>query len=151
MPSSAKRAGPLRTTETGLEMPSLGRVLTLLGRAARLRCPNCGESKVLEGWRPSQWGKIRDRCSSCNFRFTRSDDRYFGGAMLANLLVAELVFALSFLAAVLLTWPAVPWDALMYGGAVVMLALPPLFHPISKVVWLTIDVLVRPVTRAELE
>lgn len=80
----------------------------------------------------------------------RSSESYFTGAMFCNLLLAELVFACSFLAAVLLTWPDVPWDALMYGGAAIMVMLPVVSYPVAMVLWLTMDVLVRPVTSAEL-
>lgn len=131
-------------------MPSLGRCLTLLGRAMRLRCPHCGGGKVLEGWRLRCWGAVRERCSACGFRFQRSDDRYFAGAMLCNLLLAESLFAVGFITAVLLTWPDVPWDALTYGGAACLLVVNTTFYPVAKVLWLTMDVLVRPVTREEL-
>jgi uncharacterized protein (DUF983 family) len=149
-PASLSRAS--RTTETALTIPSLGGVVRLAGRALRLRCPNCGRAPVLAPWRVGRpWGAVRTRCEACRFRFERSDDRYFGGAMLVNLLIAELLFALGFVAAILLTWPDVPWDALTYGGAAGMLLVPLLFYPVSKVLWLTVDVLVRPVTSEEIE
>ena len=53
---------------------------------------------------------------------TDLDDRYFAGAMLCNLLLAELLFAVAFVTAVLLTWPAVPWDGLTYAMAFAMAA-----------------------------
>ena len=140
-----------RSTDTDLSLPSLRRSVTLLGRALRLRCPHCGEGPVLRGWRPGIWGSARERCSGCGLRFTRSDDRYFAGAMLCNLLAAELFFALSFVAAVLLTWPDVPWDGLTYAMAAAMVVGPVAFYPVSMVLWLTMDVLVRPVTPDELE
>ena len=92
---------------------------------------------------------MRPRCASCGLRFERSDDGYFSGAMLCNLLIAELIFFVGFVAAILLTWPAVPWDALMYGGAVAMIALPVLLYPFSKALWLAVDVSVRPVLPSE--
>jgi len=147
-PTSPSRDGA-RSTESALALPSLGRALSLLGRAVRLRCPHCGRGAVLRGWHPRTWGAVRERCSSCGFRYTRSDDRYFAGAMLCNLLLAELLFAVAFVTAVLLTWPAVPWDGLTYAMAAAMAAGPVLFYPLSVVLWLTVDVLVRPVTRAE--
>ena len=71
------------------------------------------------------------------------------GAMFTNLAVAEGVFAIGFVAFLFATWPDVPWTALTYGGAALMLVLPILFYPVSKVLWLAVDVLVRPVTPAE--
>ena len=144
--------GPSRTTESALTLPSVGRTLRLVGRALRLRCPHCGQGAVLARWRVGQpWGVVRERCAVCGFRFERSDDRYFAGAMLVNLISAELIFAVGFVAAVMLTWPTVPWEGLTYGAAAAMLMLPLLFYPVSKVLWLTVDVMLRPVMPAELD
>lgn len=143
-------AGTTGSTETPLDLPTVGRMFTLFGRALRLRCPHCGRGPVLQGWKPRSWARARDRCSGCNFNFTRSNDRYFTGAMFCNLLLAESVFAGGFLVSVLLTWPDVPWDALTYGGAATMVILPVVSYPVAMVLWLTMDVLVRPVTRSEL-
>lgn len=139
-----------RTTETDLALPTLGRIVTLLGRAARLRCPHCGRGAVLAGWHPRQWGTARERCPACGFRFMRSDDRYFAGAMLPNLLVAELLFAIIFLVVAMASWPDVPWDALTYGVGALMIVGPMALYPVAMVLWLTVDVLVRPVTPDEL-
>jgi len=143
---------PARTTETALEVPSVARGLRLLGRFLRLRCPHCGGGPVLARWRVGlPWGVVRERCSACGFRYERSDDGYFAAAMLINLITAELLFAFSFAAAIVVTWPEVPWDALTYYAAAAMLLLPLVFYPISKALWLTIDVMLRPVTPAELQ
>ena len=139
-----------RSTDSALDLPSMGRGLTLLGRALRLRCPHCGGGAVLQGWHPRRWGMARDRCAGCGFRFTRSDERYFAGAMICNLLVAELLFALGMVAAVLATWPDVPWDGLTYVAAAGMVVVPFLFYPVAMVLWLTVDVLFRPVGADEL-
>lgn len=61
-----------------------------------------------------------------------------------NLVIAEGVFAATMVAAILLTWPAPPWTLLKYGGAVLMLALPFLFFPFSKTIWLAFDLAFRP-------
>lgn len=135
-----------RTTDTPLEMPSARRTLLLLSRLVRLRCPHCGGGRVLE-----RFGRIRERCGVCRFRFERSDENYFGGAMFVNFMLGGGAFIVSFLAIIALSWPSVPWDALTYGApAVLVVGMVPLY-PVSKVVWLTVDVLVRPVKPKELE
>ena len=134
-----------RTTETPLVVPSIGQTFRVFGRALRFRCPHCGKGKVIEGW-----ATVRHRCSNCGFRFERSSDHYFAGAMLTNIVVAELLFALALVVTLWVSWPDVPWDLLQYGGAAAMVALPILLFPFSKVSWLAADVLVRPVTPEEL-
>ena len=60
-------------------------------------------------------------------------------------------FIATFLLVIALTRPNVPWDALQYGAPVVLALSMVLFYPVAKVVWLVVDVMMRPVTRAELE
>ena len=135
-----------RTTESPLVVPTVGRTLTVIGRALRLRCPHCGKGPVLSGW-----AHVRERCSACGFRFERSSDHYFAGAMLTNIIIAELIFVMLLIATLALTWPDVPWGWLQWGGAAAMVALPVLLYPFSKVTWLASDVLIRPVTAEECE
>ena len=150
-PDDEEPGGSSRTTESALTMPALGQTLRVLGRAFRLRCPHCGGAPVLAAWRPGRaWAEVRPACARCGFRYERSADHYFGGAMFVNLMMAEGIFFVSFVSAMLVTWPNVPWDALTYGGAAAMLLFPVLFFPVAKVCWLAVDVLVRPVSAAEL-
>ena len=134
-----------RTTETPLVVPSIAQTVRVIGRALRFRCPNCGKGKVIQGW-----ANVRERCESCGFRFERSSDHYFAGAMLTNIIIAELIFVLALLVTLWITWPEVPWDLLQYGGAAAMVLLPIALYPFSKVTWLAADVLIRPVTKEEL-
>jgi hypothetical protein len=60
-------------------------------------------------------------------------------------------FAASLLLLLMLSWPTVPWTALTFGTPIAMLFFAVAFYPISKVVWLTADVMLRPVTPEELE
>ena len=136
--------GGTGTTETPLEMPTFRRALLFAGRAVRLRCPNCGVGKVLGGF-----GTVRDRCSECHFRFARSGPEYFTGAMFCNFLIAEFLFATCFATAVVMTWPDVPWDAMTWVAVAGAVIVPVTMYPFSKIAWLTIDTLVRPVTPEE--
>ena len=117
-----------------------------MGRALRLRCPNCGVGAVV---RP--WATVLDKCSHCRFRFTRSSDSYFSGAMLANLAVAEGLFAVVFSVALIVSWPNVPWDTLTWAMPLGIALAPALLLPFAKVAWLTFDVAFRPVTPDEIE
>jgi len=128
-----------------MAIPTLGRALLLAARALRLRCPHCGRGAVL-----GTWGVVRTRCANCGFRFERSDDSYFSGAMFFNLAIAEFLFAVAFLLAIVMLWPNVPWDTIMYVAVIGMLMTPIVLYPFSKVVWLALDVFLRPVTADEL-
>ena len=133
------------TTETPLEMPTFRRSLVYAGRALRFRCPNCGQGRVL-----AKWGKVRERCEVCNYRFERSGPGYFTAAMFCNFLIAEFLFATCFAITVIAMWPVVPWDGLTWVAAAGAVIVPTLLYPFSKVAWLAIDTLVRPVMPDEL-
>jgi hypothetical protein len=60
-----------------------------------------------------------------------------------NIVAAELVFALIFLGVLVITWPAPPWDLLLYGGAALMVIAPFLFYPFSKTLFLAFDLTFR--------
>ena len=78
------RRSLIRNSDSALEMPTVARVLRLVGRTIRLRCPHCGEGAVLS-WK----GSVRANCSGCGLRFKRSDDHYFFGAVFFGLLMGE--------------------------------------------------------------
>ncbi len=134
------------TTESALAIPTLGHLLRLIGRAVRLRCPNCGVGAVL---RP--YATVNHHCAHCGFRFTRSSDSYYSGAMLTNLAVAEGLFAVVFATILITSWPDVPWDTLSWGMPLGVALAPVLLFPFAKVFWLTFDVAFRPVTPEEIE
>lgn len=128
-----------------MELPSFGRALQLLRRMMRLRCPNCGNGAVLRS------RTVNDRCSSCAFRFERSSENYFAGAVFVNYMLCGVLFLFTFLLTMLFTWPDVPWTALTYAMPPIMIAAVILLHPTAKVMWLTLDVLIRPITPDELQ
>ena len=129
-----------------LSWPGLQRVVTVLGRAARLRCPYCAGGPVLR-----HWFKMRDRCGNCGLAIERGERDYFIGSMMFNLAVAETLFAIVFVAILVVGWPNVPWDTLEWAAPGGMLAAPFLLFPFSKLAWLGFDILLRPVTPDELK
>jgi uncharacterized protein (DUF983 family) len=134
-----------RSTDSAMQMPTARRAGMLLLRLLRLRCPNCGNGKVL-----ARGFAVRDRCPACNFRYERSDENYFQGAMFVNFMLGGFSFGVTFLAILLVSWPNVPWNMLTFGVPIVMIIYMIALYPISKCVWLTVDVAVRPVTPDEL-
>jgi uncharacterized protein (DUF983 family) len=126
-------------------MPTSRELFRGLRRAFTLRCPHCGTGFVL-----TRFGAVRERCTECGFRFQRTDDNYFGGAVFFGLFCGELLVALTLLIVMLATWPAVPWDGILWGVTIGSLLALPISLPFAKVVWLSVDSLVRPIQPDEL-
>jgi len=99
----------------------------------RARCPLCGSGGI---WR--SFGQEAERCPHCAFPFSR-EEGYWTGALIVNIGVAIALFFIMFLGGLALTWPDVPWNALLIVTLVVMAAAPALLYPQSKMVWLWID------------
>ena len=117
------------------------RAITLLGRAFILRCPNCGGGGLF-----ASWFRLKQQCPRCRLELERGEHDHFLGAMMFNIVVAEAVFVIGFVAVLLLTWPSPPWDLLEYGGVAAMIAAPFLFYPLSRMIWLAFDIMLRPVS-----
>jgi uncharacterized protein (DUF983 family) len=150
MPSRADDAAPVvtsvpRTTDSPLDMPSTGLALRILARVLRLRCPHCGGGHVL-----NRRGGVNDRCARCNFRFERSEENYFMGAMFFNFMMGTGLFAATLFAIIAFSGPDIPWDMLGYVLPILLGVCMVVLYPVSKVVWLAVDVLLRPVTASEL-
>ena len=120
-------------------MGQSGRAARLIGRALRLRCPRCGRARALRSWL-----NLRERCAACGLNFERGEEGYHLGAVLFNLIAAELALVVGLIAVIVPTWPHTPWDAIFWGGIVLMIALPILFFPFSKTLWLAFDLIFRP-------
>lgn len=147
-PNTPRPASPRlanRTSDSPLQMPTFKQLVRGLRRSAGLRCPHCGQGAVLQGF-----GSVRERCAVCGLRFERTDDNYFGGAVFFGLFCGELVVALTLLITLLITWPTVPWNGILYGVTIGSVLALPISLPFAKVVWLNVDTLVRPVQPEEL-
>jgi uncharacterized protein (DUF983 family) len=81
---------------------------------------------------------MRKRCPRCDLDLER-EQGYYVGAMSVNIGVAELVTVLALVVAIIFTWPSLPVVALIVGGVALNIAFPILFYPLSKTIWLAID------------
>ena len=137
-----------RTPPTASDARELSgaRALRILWRGARLRCPNCGGSGILAGW-----FKLTPRCPTCGLVLDRGESDYFLGAYLLNLVAVELVLTALLATIGIATAPNVPWNLLTYGGAAFTLVAAMACYPLTKVLWLAFDVILRPVSAEELE
>jgi uncharacterized protein (DUF983 family) len=136
---------PEMLSESGMDLPSLGRALRLFGRASLLHCPHCGKGPVL-----AHWLKLRVKCGTCGLRLQRGEYDAFTGSMF---ILFNLVSLLGYLVIVLTLamTKETPWDLLQYGLPVLALVLVVVLFPFGRLLWLALDLTLRPVTPAELE
>src|SRR5882762_4128062 len=64
-------------------------ILTVLLRSLRLRCPACGQSRIID--RPF---RIKHHCPNCRSVFNR-EEGFFVGAILANVMMTEFVILIT--------------------------------------------------------
>lgn len=141
MPNRVPAPGPTPPPDPG-DTPApvtLARALRLTGRALRLRCPQCGRGRLFE-----RWVHMRRRCDACGLILERGEEDYFIGAYMVNLIIAELIVIAAMLVVLLATWPAVPWQGMLW--AIVVLTIPAVVftYPFSRSLWLALDLLFRP-------
>jgi len=136
---------PEMDSDTGLEIPSLGRTLRLFGRGFLLRCPNCGGGPVL-----AHWLKLRVKCGTCGLRLQRGEHDAFTGSMFILFTLVGLA-GYAILAVTMAVTAETPWELLEIGLPLLAVVLLLAFFPFSKLLWLAFDLMLRPVTPQELE
>lgn len=101
----------------------------LIGRALRLRCPNCGVGRVYSGL------KQNDGCTHCHYRYER-EYGYFLGALIVTYAV---IGGGALLAMILLIIAEASTPIAIGLPLVVGIVLVPLFTPFSHTLWMAID------------
>jgi uncharacterized protein (DUF983 family) len=121
------------------------RLVVMLSRALVLRCPNCGSRGLLRNWL-----HLHERCPMCGLRVEREGSDYMAGSLMFNIVLAEMIFAVVFVAYLLIAWPHPNWDVLEIAAPIGMAAAPFVLFPFSKLVWLAADLALRPADPREL-
>jgi Protein of unknown function (DUF983) len=81
---------------------------------------------------------MRENCGGCGLHFER-EQGYWVGALIINTAVAFATFLVLFVGGMALTWPDVPWGALGVITVVAMAVTPLLFYPLSKTLWMAME------------
>lgn len=115
-----------------------------MGRGLRRRCPRCGAPAF------EAWFRIREFCSDCGLRFER-EPGYWVGAVIINTTMIFATFLLVFGGMVLLTYPDVPWGLVLAITAIANIVIPIVFYPISKSLWLGMELSWHPLESEEIE
>lgn len=115
----------------------------MVGRALRRRCARCG------GRAFSSYFRLLDRCDQCGLRFER-EPGYWVGALIINTTVVFASFLLVFIGGIALTWPEVPWVYLGVLTVATMAILPIVFYPLSKTLWMALELSWHPLESQEI-
>lgn len=92
---------------------------------------------------------MREHCARCGLQFER-EPGYWVGAVIINTTVTFATFVGVFLLLVTLTWPDVPWAVVMGVTVAANALIPVLFYPISKTVWLALELSWHPLESDEI-
>ena len=116
-------------------------VATKFGRALLLRCPRCGGPAILRSWL-----KLNDHCRQCGLALERGESSDFWiGAYVFNLVAGEVLAIGIPIVWMVASAPHQPWTLIEIVAAVLCVALPFLFFPFSRTLWLAWDLSFRPV------
>lgn len=102
-------------------------------RALLRRCPRCGTAGIFTGW----WS-LAASCPGCGLRYER-EEGYWLGAIAINTGATIVAFAAVLVGSMVATWPTPPWGGIAVATIAVNLLFPVAFYPISKTVWVAID------------
>jgi uncharacterized protein (DUF983 family) len=105
----------------------------ILWWGATRRCPRCGAGHLFRGW-----FTIVDDCPRCGLHFER-EEGYWAGALAINIGVTAAVFAIVFVAILVLTVPDVPVAESLAILVPLMIVVPIAYYPFSKTVWMAVD------------
>jgi uncharacterized protein (DUF983 family) len=109
----------------------IGRMLSLLGRGLRLKCPRCGVGSLYA--RPF---RMRAKCRDCGLTFER-EQGYFVGAIYLNYAATIAVAVPGFL--VLDAWASWTIDRQLALWVPFAVIFPVLFFHHSRALWLVVD------------
>ena len=88
---------------------------------------------------------MKDRCPVCGLSLQRGEESDFWiGAYVFNLAAGELIAIGIPVVWVIATWPNPPWTTVQIIGITLAVALPFLFFPFSRTLWLAWDLSFRP-------
>lgn len=91
---------------------------------------------------------MREHCRRCGLTFER-EEGYWVGAMIINTTVTFGTFLVAFGGSIALTWPDVPWAAVLVFTVVANLAVPIWFYPVSKTLWAALELTWHPLEQEE--
>jgi uncharacterized protein (DUF983 family) len=117
--------------------------LVMLVRGLVKRCPRCGQARLFQ-----RWFTMAPRCPRCGLDLERGQG-FWLGTMAINLGVTELVFGITLVGVMVLTWPDVPWVALTVAAILLNALLPLILYPFARTTFLAVDLLMHRMDRID--
>jgi uncharacterized protein (DUF983 family) len=114
-------------------------VILTLGRCLKLQCPACGRASIVE--RPFY---LKHRCSYCGVIFKR-EEGFFVGAIMANVVVTEVLILIAYLTIVIFT--NLNERIMLTILFVIGVTFPLVFYHHSWALWLGMDHLIEELPR----
>jgi hypothetical protein len=93
---------------------------------------------------------MREHCRRCGLKFER-EPGYWVGAVTINTVVIFMTFLVVFVTLVLTTWPDGPWPMVLIVTLVANVTIPIVFYPISKTLWLALEMSWHPLEPDEVD
>jgi len=118
----------------------------MLARAMVRRCPLCGGGRIFSGWL-----HMRDRCPTCHYLYER-EEGFFLGSYAINLGITEgllLIFGIVPCIVILASNPDASLLPVIIGGGLAAVVAPFAFYPISRTIWVAIELMLRPAAAGE--
>lgn len=105
----------------------------LFARGMAVRCARCGQGGLFR-----RWTEMVDACPRCGLVFEQ-EEGYWVGALTIATVAALFVTLASSVTVAILTWPDIPMVPVMIAGAIGMIVFPVVFYPVSKTLWIAVD------------
>jgi len=113
-----------------------GRILSLLGRGLRLKCPRCGEGSLY-----AKPFRMRANCANCELKFER-EQGYFVGAIYINYAATVAIAVPGFF--LLDVFFKLPIEQQLWIWVPFAVIFPLVFFHHSRALWLVLDHLFNP-------
>lgn len=92
----------------------------------------------------AHWPRLADRCAACGLRPDRGEPDHFLGGYVVNLGIAEAVAALLWIVLLVATWPDPSWTLMQWSAAVLVIAMPIVLYPFTRLLFLALDLSAQP-------
>lgn len=117
--------------------------LRTLGRGATLACPVCGKRGLFR-----RYLEMAERCPRCQLEFERQEGTFVGAVGVNTILSFGLLLGIV-ITVFIVTYPDIPAGPWVFVAALAFAPVPVLLYPVSKTLWLAMELVMRPLEEGE--